>query len=110
MPFLLKLLIANGVILASVLLGRKIPSLAGLLATMPLVSLVVLVWLYGDVRGDSAVMAAFTRGAAWGILPSLLFFIAAFLGFHWKLPLLPVLGASFAVWFLGAMIHQALLR
>ena len=45
MPFLLKLVITNAVIIACTQIGRKYPTLAGLIATMPLTSLIVLVWL-----------------------------------------------------------------
>lgn len=86
------------------------PTLAGLIAVMPLTGLVVLVWLYLDDPGNAALMINYTKGALWGIIPSILFFLVAFLCFSRKLPLKIVLVASFAVWFVAAAVHQLLLH
>jgi uncharacterized membrane protein (GlpM family) len=83
--------------------------LAGLIAVMPLTGVIVLVWLYRDKPGDFALMTDYTRGALWGILPSILFFLVAFLCFRKQLPLWLVLTASFSVWLVAASIHQWLL-
>lgn len=88
---------------------HKLTTLAGLIAVMPLTGLVVLVWLSLDNPGDFNVMTSYSKGALWGILPSILFFLVAFLCFRKQLPLWIVLFASFAVWFVGAFIHQWLL-
>jgi len=106
MEFLLKLCVSNAVIILCVQLAKKLPSLAGLVATMPLVGLIVLVWLYTDHRGDSAFMVSYTRGALWGVLPSIAFYLVALFCFsrHLSLPL--TLAAGFAVWLAGALIHQ----
>jgi uncharacterized membrane protein (GlpM family) len=110
MQFFVKLLVSMVIILAATAVGRKAPALAGLLAVMPLTGVLVLVWLYVEQRGDRAVMQEFTRGALWGVVPSMLFFLAAFVCFKKNLPLSVVLPASFAVWFAGAMLHQWLLK
>ena len=91
-------------------IGRKYPSLAGLLATMPLTGMIVLVWLYTDNPGNFVLMEKYTKGALWGIAPSILFFIVAYLCFRrqWGLPI--VLSASFGVWLIGATVHQYLLK
>lgn len=109
MDFLVKLLISNVVIVVCVQLGKRLPSLAGLVATMPLAGLVVLVWLYAEKGGDPSFMVTYTRGALWGILPSIAFYVVAFICFsrHFSLPV--TLSASFAVWAAGAVIHQKLL-
>jgi uncharacterized membrane protein (GlpM family) len=106
MNFLLKLLLTNAVIIFSVLVGKKIPSLAGLIATMPLAGLIVLVWLYSEKRGDVDFMVLYTQGALWGILPTLAFYLTALFCFSRHLPLAVVLSASFGVWVVGAIIHQ----
>ena len=61
-------------------------------------------------QGDPGVMERFTKGALWGILPSLLFFLAAFICFKKHLPLSLVLASSFGVWLGAAVIHQWLLK
>ena len=110
MRFAIKLLISVCVISFCVVVARKLPSLAGLIAVMPLTGLIVLIWLYSENPGNFALMASYTRGAAWGIVPTMLFFFTAFLCFQKHLPLWIVLCAGFAVWLLAAVVHQWLLR
>ena len=110
MDFVLKLLLSNAVIILSVQLGKRIPALAGLIATMPLAGLIVLIWLYTEKKGDFGFMMLYTQGALWGIIPSIAFYLTALFCFSRNLSLPVVLSASFAVWFVGALIHQRLLH
>jgi len=105
-----KLLISFAIILLCTQIGRKFPSLAGLIAVMPLTGLIVLVWLYTENSGDSEVMITYVEGALWGILPSILFFLVAFFCFKKDLSLPIVLFASFTVWLIGAFVHQWFLK
>ena len=109
MQFIIRLLISLGIIVFCTQVGRKTPTLAGLIAVMPLTGLIVLVWLYMDNPGNLKLMTQYTKGALWGILPSILFFVVAFLCFRRQLALWIVLCASFAVWAIAAFIHQWLL-
>ena len=110
MRFVIKLLISVGVIVFCTQIARKLPTLAGLIAVMPLTGLIVLVWLYLDNPGNFNLMTDYTKGALWGILPSILFFLAALICFRKHLPLWIMLCASFAVWLIAAFIHQWLLH
>ncbi|MHC4423645.1 MAG: DUF3147 family protein [Planctomycetota bacterium] len=110
MRFVIKLLLSIGVIVFCTHVGRKLPTLAGLIAVMPLTGLIVLVWLYTDKPQDFALLTEYTKGALWGIVPSILFFLVAFLCFRKHLSLWIVLCASFAVWFVAAFVHQWLLN
>ena len=110
MRFVIKLLISVCVIVFCTQIGRKLPTLAGLIAVMPLTGLIVLVWLYLDNPGNFNLMTDYTRGALWGILPSILFFLVVFICFRKQLSLWIVLCASFAVWLIAAFIHQWLLN
>jgi F0F1-type ATP synthase assembly protein I len=109
MQYLIKLLISVAIIIVCTQIGRRVPSLAGLIATMPLTSLIVLVWLYTDNPGDFTLMASFARGALWGIIPSILFFISVYLCFTRHFPFAVVLSISFGIWLIGAFFHQRLL-
>jgi F0F1-type ATP synthase assembly protein I len=108
--FFLKLVLSVALILTATQLGRKLPSLGGLVSVMPLTSLVVMIWLWTDRPRDSAFMSRFCWGALWGIVPTILFFISAYLCFRAKFPLWMVLTLSFAVWLGGAVVHQFFLR
>jgi len=110
MRFAVKLLISLCIIAFCSQIGRKLPTLAGLIAVMPLTSLIVLVWLYLDNPGKFSLMTEYVRGALWSIVPTILFFLAAFLCFHKRLSLWLALCVSFAVWLVAAFVHQLLLK
>ena len=106
MNFLIKLLISIAVIVFCSQIGKRFPTLGGLIATMPLTGLIVLIWLYSDNPGDFNLMTSYTKGALWGILPSIMFFLVALFCFSKRLTLPVVLFASFSVWVVGAIVHQ----
>lgn len=110
MRFLIKLLISVCIIAFCTQIGRRQPTLAGLIAVMPLTGLIVMLWLYSDNPGNLQLMTDYTKGALFGILPSILFFLVAFMCFRKQLSLWIVLCASFAVWLISALIHQLLLN
>jgi uncharacterized membrane protein (GlpM family) len=110
MRFVIKLFISMCIITLCSQIGRKLPTLAGLIAVMPLTGLIVLIWLYLDNPGNFSLMTEYTKGALWGIVPTILFFLVAFLCFQKRLSLWIVLCVSFAVWIIAAFIHQLLLK
>lgn len=110
MQVLIKAVLSVVIILAATALGKKLPSAAGLIGVMPLTGALVLVWMYLESDGDSRTMQQFTKGALWGILPSILFFVVALLCFRKNLPLPAVLASSFGAWLAAAIVHQCLLR
>lgn len=106
MMFLVKLLLTNAIILLCTQIGRRFPSLGGLIATMPLTGALVLVWLHLDHLNDVKLIIDYTRGALWGAAPSVLFFVVAYLCLLKHLPFVPVLCLGICVWLIGASIHQ----
>lgn len=109
MPFMLKLAITNIVIIGCAQIGNRFPSTAGLIATMPITSLAVLLWLYSGTPGNG-LMISYTRGVLWGIIPTALFFAAALFCFRRGMSLQTAIAAGFAVWIVGAALHQWLIR
>ena len=92
-------------------IAKKLPSIAGLISVMPLTGAMILVWVYLENKDDPIIMQDFTKGALWGILPSVLFYLVAFFCFFKKhLPLSIVLIASFGSWIGAAVIHQWMLK
>ena len=110
MQLLLKITLSLTVILTATFIGRRWPSLAGLVAVMPLTGALVLVWVALDSGNDPQTMQRFTRGVLWGLVPTILFFLTAFLCYRKGLSLAVVLAASFAVWAMAAVVHQWWLR
>jgi uncharacterized membrane protein (GlpM family) len=110
MRFVIKVLVSMSIIVLAVQVGRRHPTLGGLIATMPLTSLIVLLWLYSESPDNYPLLIDYTRGTLWGIVPSILFFCTAYLCFLNHLPLGVALSAGFAVWAIGAFVHQWILR
>ena len=110
MQMLIKTALSLIIILVATGIGKKFPSAAGLVAVMPLTGAIVLVWIHLENRGNPAIMQAFTTGALWGILPSILFFLVTFLCFKKQLPLPIVLCSGFGVWLAAAFVHQWFLK
>ena len=110
MQVLVRTIVSVLIILAVTEIGKKLPSAAGLISVMPLIGTLVLVWMYQETGGDPQIMQRYTEGALWGIFPSILFFLVAFLCFRKNLPLSVVLISSYGVWFCAALIHQWILK
>jgi uncharacterized membrane protein (GlpM family) len=110
MQILFKVIISVAIILLATAVGKKLPSTAGLIGVMPLAGALVLVWMYLENKGDPHVMQEFTKGALWGILPSVLFYIVAFICLKKELPLPLVLVSSFSAWLGAAFVHQWMLK
>lgn len=108
--FLVKLLISNLIIVACVLIGKRFPSLGGLIATMPLTSLIVLLWLASDNPGDRKLISGYTQGVLWGIGPTVVFFVATLFCLRKGLELPAALAAGGVFWLGGALLHQWMLR
>jgi len=110
MQMVIKIVLSVAIILAATAVGRKLPSTAGLIGVMPLTGALVLVWVYLENNGNTEIMQDVTKGALWGILPSVFFFLMALLCFKKELPLPIVLLSSFGVWLAAACVHQWLLK
>ncbi|MBT4365303.1 MAG: DUF3147 family protein [Candidatus Latescibacteria bacterium] len=106
MNFIVKLTISIIVIVFCTRIGKQFPSIAGLIATMPLTGFIVLVWLYLDTSANNDVIVRYTKSAMWGILPSILFFLAAFVCFKKNISLPVALSIGFGCWLIGAFFHQ----
>ena len=110
MQILIKAALSLVIIFLATGIAKKFPSLAGLIAVMPLTGALVLVWIYVENKGNADVMQAFTKGALWGIIPSIHFFCVAFFCFKKQFPLSIVLCASFGIWLAAAFAHQWFLK
>ena len=65
----------SGAVVATVsAVARRYPGFGGLIASLPLVSILGMVWLWRDTH-DRSRMAAHASGAFWFVLPSLPLFL-----------------------------------
>jgi predicted permease len=79
--YLVKLFLSAGLIVAISEISKRSGYLGGLIASLPLVSLLAIGWMWFETH-DAAKIADFSRGVFWFVLPSLLFFILL----PWLLP------------------------
>jgi uncharacterized membrane protein (GlpM family) len=110
MQLAIKIAVSLAVILLATSAAKRFPAVAGLIGVMPLTGALVLAWVYLEHRGDPGIMTGFAKGALWGMVPSILFFLVAFFCLKKSLPLTVVMTAIFAAWLLGAVVHQWLLK
>jgi hypothetical protein len=85
---LLKALLSGAIVAAVSEIARRFPGWGGLLASLPLVSLLAMTWLYLDTR-DGQKVADLAGSTFWFILPSLPLFLVlpALLRAGWSFPL-----------------------
>jgi len=73
-PFVLKAIVSGLLIAAASTLARRFPGLGALVASLPLVSVLGMMWLWHE-RPDAANMAAHAGATFWYVLPSLSMFL-----------------------------------
>jgi len=100
----IKAAISGALVAAVSEIARRYPGWGGLVASLPLTSLLAMIWLWRDTR-DTARVAELSAGTIWFIIPSLPLFIA--------LPLLLRSGvgfcASLAIVVVGTLALYALM-
>jgi hypothetical protein len=74
MSLLLKAVISGILVAAIAGISRRYSSAAALLAALPIVSLLAILWMYHDTH-DVDKIATFSLGVFWYVLPSLIFFV-----------------------------------
>jgi len=70
MPYLLKILLSGILVFAITELTRRIGVIGALLAALPFISLISMVWIYVET-GDVAKISAFSIQVFWFVIPSL---------------------------------------
>jgi len=75
MAFLILKALLSGVIVALVSeVAKRNPGTGGLIASLPLISVLGMIWLWNDTR-DTERLAAHAEGTFWFVLPSLPMFL-----------------------------------
>ena len=75
MFYLIKLFLSAGIIVAISEISKRTTLLGGLLASLPLISLLSFFWIYYETK-DTAKIAKLSMEIFWLVLPSLSLFIA----------------------------------
>ena len=72
--YIVKLLVSAALIVIISEISKRSGYLGGLIASLPLVSLLAIGWMWFETH-DTAKIADFSRSVFWFVLPSLLFFV-----------------------------------
>ena len=72
--FIAKAVLSGDLVAAISTIARRYPGWGGLVASLPLVSVLSMLWLYGDTR-DAEAVAELALGAFWFFLPSIPMFL-----------------------------------
>lgn len=109
MFFATKVLISAVIIALVTEIAKKHVSLGGLVAAMPITTLLSICWLYYEKK-DLVLLSDFSKSVFWGVFPTLMFFIPAIFLFKkgWNFYL--VMSISFIFLGIGAYFHQKLLQ
>ena len=89
----------SGIIIAIVSeVAKRFPGFGGLIASLPLVSVLGMIWLWRD-KPDPAIMADYMQATFWYVLPSLPMFLLMPALMRRGLPFWGALGAGCAITF-----------
>jgi hypothetical protein len=72
--YIIKIIVSALVIVAVSEIAKRSSFLGGLLASLPIISFMAMIWLYMDTK-DAEKVANLSMNIFWLVLPSLLFFI-----------------------------------
>lgn len=83
--YIIKILVTTALVVAISEVSKRSSLVGGLLASLPLVSFIAMIWLYFETK-DAGRVAALSTGIFWLVLPSLVFFLVLpALLLKWKL-------------------------
>jgi hypothetical protein len=72
--YIIKLFLTAGIIVIISEVSKRLPLLGSLIASLPLVSVLVMIWMYGETK-DLIRIADHAEGTFWYVLPSLPMFL-----------------------------------
>jgi hypothetical protein len=105
--YVVKIAVTTALVVAISELSKRSTLMGALLASIPLVSVLAMIWLYVDTR-DATQVAALSRSVFWLVLPSLVLFLLlpALLerGYHFYTSLAVAIGATIVVYYVTISI------
>ena len=75
MPYLIKVIVSVALILSITEATKRFEFLGALLATLPIISIISMIWIYMD-RGDIQQVSNFSIQVFWCVIPSLAMFLS----------------------------------
>ncbi|WP_227396095.1 DUF3147 family protein [Jeotgalibacillus aurantiacus] len=108
--FLVVKIIVSAVIIAVVTeIARRFPTYGGIIAALPLVSLLSIFWLY--VQGtEKAELSKFALGVLWGFPATAVLLLIVFLSLKYSLNLFVGLGLGVSGWMIFLVLQEKIVR
>jgi hypothetical protein len=107
--YIVKIFVTTALVVLISEIGKRRSVLGALLASLPLVSILAMIWLYSDTR-DAAQVAVLARSIFWLVLPSLLLFLVLPLLIERGIPFYVSLGVAAGVTIAGYFVTLSLVR
>jgi uncharacterized membrane protein (GlpM family) len=104
MPFIIKTVISGLIIALISEIGKRVSWIGGVLASLPLLSILSFVWIYKETQ-DVEKVVALSKSIFWAVLPSLIFFVAFPLFIKWGFQFYSALVLSIIVMFIAYSIY-----
>jgi uncharacterized membrane protein (GlpM family) len=109
MYLLLKFVLSAAIVVAVSEIARRSTFIGALVASLPLTSVLAMIWLYHE-SGDASRVAGLSREVFWLVLPSLLLFVTLPWFIRRGLSFYPALGLAIGCTTLGYGVMSVLLR
>ena len=109
MYFFMKIMISAVVVAGVSELGKKLTWLGAVLASLPVISIIAMIWLYIDTKNAEKVISL-SNGIFWAVLPSLLFFAVLPPLIRSGIPFYAAMGLAMLTMFLGYTLYVAILK
>ncbi len=109
MYVIVKIIVSALVIGVVTEIARRFPTYGGIVAALPLVSLLSIIWLY--VQGESnTTLSKFALGVLWGFPATAVLLIVVYLLLKHSVSLYVAIGFGIGAWFLFIAIQEASLK
>lgn len=106
-PIILKIITASTLVVLIPKLVQYWPAISGMVGVMPTLSLLFFVCTYFENGKEKATI--YTQGAAIGMIPAALLYVAIFFGLRNGLDVGTSVGLGMGVWVCSACLYQILL-
>jgi hypothetical protein len=103
-----QLLISFGVLTVIAFVSEKSRVLASIVAVMPLNITIALWFISTNTGNDASLSADFARMMLFGLIPTALFVLASWLGFHQGWSSARVLVLSYGVWLVAMVVYRGI--
>ncbi|MBC7693123.1 MAG: DUF3147 family protein [Methylotenera sp.] len=109
MHFFIKIVLSALIIAGVSEIGKRSSAFAAVLASLPLSSILAMIWLYADT-GDVAKVSELSTSILWAVIPSFLFFISFPLLLKTGMRFVFAMPLACAIMFAGYTVYMLVLK